>query len=188
MHIRVSRRCCRPTTNSAGGRRPRYQNGVWGFAYGINFASGFIGTGQSEEILVIAADALTRSVDYTDRYGLVLFGDGAGAALVEYGEGPRFSAWMPGPTETAESFFIVPRCAPDQRYRGHIATCCAKTDGASTVGRSRTFCPSPIASRARRHLRWTNRLVRTAQREPPHDRSARQTAGIPARKHALLSV
>ncbi len=59
-----------------------------GFAYGLNLAAGLIGTGQIRRALVIVADALTRSVDYTDRSTAVLFGDGAGAALVEYSEQP----------------------------------------------------------------------------------------------------
>lgn len=59
-----------------------------GFAYGINLACGLIGTGQIRRALVVVADALTRSVDYTDRSTAVLFGDGAGAALVEYSERP----------------------------------------------------------------------------------------------------
>jgi 3-oxoacyl-[acyl-carrier-protein] synthase III len=59
-----------------------------GFAYGINLAAGLIGTGQIRRALVIVADALTRSVDYTDRSTAVLFGDGAGAALVEYSARP----------------------------------------------------------------------------------------------------
>lgn len=59
-----------------------------GFTYGINLAAGLIGTRQVRRVLVIVADALTRSVDYTDRATAVLFGDGAGAALVEYTEKP----------------------------------------------------------------------------------------------------
>ena len=59
-----------------------------GFAYGLNIAAGLIGTGQIRRALVVVADALTRSVDYTDRSTAVLFGDGAGAALVEYSERP----------------------------------------------------------------------------------------------------
>jgi 3-oxoacyl-[acyl-carrier-protein] synthase III len=54
-----------------------------GFAYGINLACGLIASGECERVLAIAADALTRSVDYTDRATAVLFGDGAGVALIE---------------------------------------------------------------------------------------------------------
>ncbi len=53
-----------------------------GFAYAINFACGAIASGESDRVLVIAADALTRSADYTDRSTAILFGDGAGAAIV----------------------------------------------------------------------------------------------------------
>src|SRR5215469_10638165 len=59
-----------------------------GFAYGINLAAGLIGTRQVRRVLVVVADALTRSVDYSDRATAVLFGDGSGAALVEYSETP----------------------------------------------------------------------------------------------------
>jgi len=59
-----------------------------GFAYGINLACGLIGTGQVRRVLVVVADALTRSVDYTDRSTAVLFGDGGGAALIEYSAKP----------------------------------------------------------------------------------------------------
>jgi 3-oxoacyl-[acyl-carrier-protein] synthase-3 len=59
-----------------------------GFAYGINLAAGLIGTAQANSVLVVTADALTRSVDYTDRSTCVLFGDGAGAAILEYTRHP----------------------------------------------------------------------------------------------------
>lgn len=59
-----------------------------GFAYGINLAAGLIGTRQVRRALVVVADTLTRSVDYTDRATAVLFGDGAGAALIEYRDEP----------------------------------------------------------------------------------------------------
>jgi 3-oxoacyl-[acyl-carrier-protein] synthase III len=54
-----------------------------GFAYGVNVACGLIASGECDRVLVVAADALTRSVDYTDRSTCVLFGDGAGVTLVE---------------------------------------------------------------------------------------------------------
>jgi 3-oxoacyl-[acyl-carrier-protein] synthase-3 len=60
-----------------------------GFAYGINIACGAIASGESDRVLVIAADALTRSVDYADRSTAVLFGDGGGAAIVERSETPQ---------------------------------------------------------------------------------------------------
>jgi 3-oxoacyl-[acyl-carrier-protein] synthase III len=60
-----------------------------GFAYGINLACGLIASNECDRVLVIAADALTRSVDYTDRATAVLFGDGAGVALIERSANPQ---------------------------------------------------------------------------------------------------
>ena len=61
-----------------------------GFIYGLSLADTMIRTGQSKYTLVIGAEILTRYVDYTDRGTCVLFGDGAGAAVlgtVEEGRG-----------------------------------------------------------------------------------------------------
>jgi 3-oxoacyl-[acyl-carrier-protein] synthase III len=59
------------------------------FAYGVNLSCGLIASGQAKRVLLVVADALTRSVDYTDRSTCVLFGDGAGAAIVEYSAEPQ---------------------------------------------------------------------------------------------------
>src|SRR5581483_10541409 len=53
-----------------------------GFLYGLTVANQFIGSGMHQNILVIGAELLTRYVDYTDRSTCVIFGDGAGAAVV----------------------------------------------------------------------------------------------------------
>src|SRR6266446_5849197 len=53
-----------------------------GFLYGLSLADSMIRTGQSRYALVIGAEILTQYVDYTDRQTCVLFGDGAGAAVL----------------------------------------------------------------------------------------------------------
>jgi len=53
-----------------------------GFIYGAAAATSFIQTGMYEHVLVIGAEALSRVVDYTDRNTCILFGDGAGAAVL----------------------------------------------------------------------------------------------------------
>ncbi len=61
-----------------------------GFLYGITMVESMIKTGQIRYALVIGAEVLTKYVDYTDRGTCVIFGDGAGAAVlgpVEDGKG-----------------------------------------------------------------------------------------------------
>lgn len=54
-----------------------------GFANGIILAKGLIAAGTHKKILVLGADALSKVVDFTDRTTCILFGDGAGAVIVE---------------------------------------------------------------------------------------------------------
>jgi 3-oxoacyl-[acyl-carrier-protein] synthase-3 len=61
-----------------------------GFLYGVSLANSMIQVGQSRCALVIGAEILTQYVDYSDRSTCVIFGDGAGAAIlrpVEQGRG-----------------------------------------------------------------------------------------------------
>ena len=53
-----------------------------GFLYGLTMVESMIKTGQIKYALVIGAEVLTKYVDYTDRGTCVIFGDGAGAAVV----------------------------------------------------------------------------------------------------------
>src|SRR6476661_9048833 len=53
-----------------------------GFLYGITMVESMIRTGQIRYALVVGAEVLTKYVDYTDRSTCVIFGDGAGAAVV----------------------------------------------------------------------------------------------------------
>ena len=53
-----------------------------GFLYGLTMVESMIRTGQIRYALVIGAEVLTKYVDYTDRGTCVIFGDGAGAAVI----------------------------------------------------------------------------------------------------------
>lgn len=53
-----------------------------GFLYGLTMVESMIRTGQIRYALVIGAEVLTKYVDYTDRSTCVIFGDGAGAAVL----------------------------------------------------------------------------------------------------------
>jgi 3-oxoacyl-[acyl-carrier-protein] synthase-3 len=57
-----------------------------GFAYALTVGAQFIGSGAHKKVLVIGSDTMTSILDYTDRATCVLFGDGAGAVLLEPAE------------------------------------------------------------------------------------------------------
>ncbi len=54
-----------------------------GFVYGLTTAAHLVASGALKRVLVIGADTMSRIIDYTDRSTCVLFGDGAGAMLIE---------------------------------------------------------------------------------------------------------
>ncbi|HEX2559068.1 beta-ketoacyl-ACP synthase III [Phenylobacterium sp.] len=54
-----------------------------GFVYALSVADGFVARGRSQCCLVIGAETMTRLMDWTDRGTCVLFGDGAGAVVLE---------------------------------------------------------------------------------------------------------
>jgi 3-oxoacyl-[acyl-carrier-protein] synthase III len=77
-----------------------------GFLYGLTMANGLIRTGQSKRALVIGAEVLTKYVDYTDRSTCVIFGDGAGAAVL-------------GPVENDRGI-LAARIRSDGRFAEHL--------------------------------------------------------------------
>ena len=92
-----------------------------GFSYGLSASTAFISAGMADTILLIGAEIFSRIIDYTDRGTCVLFGDGAGAAVVRASEVPGFEGavlgadggaaeilWMPaGGTRTPPSVATV---------------------------------------------------------------------------------
>ena len=53
-----------------------------GFIFGLSIADQFIASGQARHVLVVGVELLSRVIDWTDRTTCVLFGDGAGAAVL----------------------------------------------------------------------------------------------------------
>jgi len=60
-----------------------------GFVFGLANGDALIRSGQAERVLVIGAETFSRIMDWTDRGTCVLFGDGAGAVVLEAAEGDR---------------------------------------------------------------------------------------------------
>ena len=65
-----------------------------GFIYGLTTAAHLIRSGTHKKVLVIGADTMSRIIDYTDRNTCVLFGDGAGAMLLEPSEEDGFIGFL----------------------------------------------------------------------------------------------
>jgi 3-oxoacyl-[acyl-carrier-protein] synthase III len=64
--------------------------GCTGFMYALAQAYGMIAAGLADRALVVGGDVLSRILDWTDRSTLVLFGDGAGAVVLEKVDRPGF--------------------------------------------------------------------------------------------------
>ena len=77
-----------------------------GFLYGLSYANAMIRTGQARYVLVIGAEVLTKYVDYTDRATCVIFGDGAGAAVL-------------GPVDAGRGI-LAARIKSDGRYASQL--------------------------------------------------------------------
>jgi 3-oxoacyl-[acyl-carrier-protein] synthase-3 len=99
-----------------------------GFLYGLTIANPMIRTGQIKYALVIGAELLTRYVDYTDRSTCILFGDGAGAAIL-------------GPVEQDRGI-LAARIRSDGRYEEQLYAPGGGTKGgftAETIARGDHF-------------------------------------------------
>lgn len=67
-----------------------------GFSYGIVLAKGLIAAGTHRKILVVGAETLSKITDFSDRTSCMLFGDGAGAVLIEAAEKGGIGACVTG--------------------------------------------------------------------------------------------
>src|SRR6267154_1076358 len=70
--------------------------GCTGFVYAVVQAHAMLAAGLSKRALVVGGDVLSRIRDWSDRSTVVLFGDGAGAVVVEQSEQPGFLAFELG--------------------------------------------------------------------------------------------
>lgn len=78
-----------------------------GFLYGLSMAEAHIAAGQAETVLVVCTEKMSSIIDWTDRSTCVLFGDGAGAAVVQPAEDERgiLSSFMKADGTLAELLY-----------------------------------------------------------------------------------
>ena len=77
-----------------------------GFVYGFATAQAWIEAGLAKHVLVIGAELLTRFLDYTDRSTCILFGDGAGAAVLSASTEPGGALGVELTTEPQGAYMI----------------------------------------------------------------------------------
>ena len=110
-----------------------------GFIYALTIATQFIATGTYRKVVVVGADKMSAIIDYTDRATCVMFGDGAGAVLVE----PS--------TERLRHH----RYADPLRRLRH-ASICIRRPAAAACRRPRRRSPSACTTSIRKARRSTN--------------------------------
>lgn len=97
--------------NAIGARCPAFDlsAGCSGWVYALSVANGFVSSGIYKNVLVIGADLLTSITNWTDRSTCVLFGDGAGAAIVSQVEpGTGFLAFELGSDGSGAASLCAP--------------------------------------------------------------------------------
>ena len=80
-----------------------------GFVYALSVARAFIESGMKKNVLIIGAEKLSSIVDYTDRTTCMLFGDGAGAAIISA-------------TSNKEEAILDVRCSSDGGFQDFLLT------------------------------------------------------------------
>ncbi|MGB4442183.1 MAG: beta-ketoacyl-ACP synthase III [Coriobacteriia bacterium] len=94
------------------------------FIFALQHATAAIESGRARRVLVVGADALTRHVDFTDRATCVLFGDGAGAVVLERAEEPGVLGIDLGTDGSGANVLAVPAggsaapCTPERLEAG----------------------------------------------------------------------
>jgi 3-oxoacyl-[acyl-carrier-protein] synthase-3 len=79
-----------------------------GFSYGLSAATAFITAGMADTILLIGAEIFSRILDYSDRGTCILFGDGAGAAVVTAAESAGVEGSILGADGNAAEILWMP--------------------------------------------------------------------------------
>jgi 3-oxoacyl-[acyl-carrier-protein] synthase-3 len=79
-----------------------------GFSYALATATAMIEAGMADTILLIGSEVFSRILDFGDRQTCVLFGDGAGAAIVRRAEAPGIEGTVLGADGTAAEILIMP--------------------------------------------------------------------------------
>jgi 3-oxoacyl-[acyl-carrier-protein] synthase III len=79
-----------------------------GYSYGLASATAFVEAGLADTVLLIGAEVFSRILDFHDRQTCVLFGDGAGATVIQASERPGIEGTVLGADGTAAEILLMP--------------------------------------------------------------------------------
>jgi 3-oxoacyl-[acyl-carrier-protein] synthase-3 len=79
-----------------------------GFSYALATATAFVESGTADTVLLIGAEVFSRIMDFSDRQTCVLFGDGAGAAVLQASDRPGIEGTVLGADGSAAEILIMP--------------------------------------------------------------------------------
>jgi 3-oxoacyl-[acyl-carrier-protein] synthase-3 len=91
-----------------------------GFIYALSVADNFIKTGSAKCVLVIGAETMSRITDYSDRSNAILWGDGAGAVILEASDQPGILSTHIHADGAYEKLLQVPSGVSHQRGKATI--------------------------------------------------------------------
>jgi 3-oxoacyl-[acyl-carrier-protein] synthase-3 len=79
-----------------------------GYSYGLAAATAFVEAGMADTVLLIGAEVFSRILNFSDRQTCVLFGDGAGATLIQASERPGIEGTVLGADGSAAEILLMP--------------------------------------------------------------------------------
>lgn len=107
--------------------------GCSGFVHSIKVADSMIRTGSAHRALVIGAETLSRVVDWSDRNTCVLFGDGAGAVVLEASDEPGVLACVTRADGSRSSVLHIPGLANNNPWAVRAARAADATENADVA-------------------------------------------------------
>ncbi len=102
------------------GGRPAFDIGAAcsGFIYGLSISDQYIKNGAAKTILLVATEAMSRIVDWNDRRTCILFGDGAGAVVLQASDKPGICSTHLHADGSYKDLLWAPSAFPSQKTEG----------------------------------------------------------------------
>jgi 3-oxoacyl-[acyl-carrier-protein] synthase-3 len=154
-----------------------------GFSYALATATAFVEGGMADTVLLIGAEVFSRILDFTDRQTCVLFGDGAGAAIVQAADRPGIESTVLGADGSATDILIMPGGGARE----------PATHDTVTASRHRIFMPNgrevfkravtEMAASCREVLEKNGHRTEDVDLLIPHQANARIMAAVADRLH-----